>query len=156
MSSALYPRANEILIKHAIELLFKKKVVDVNTCRLYRQEKARTASADFGRKELSKKAIVTLRRRRRNRVSSSSIIALRNFRPLTPALRFKSLPMFQEVTKSQSKPVKSLTEPKKRSGGRNNNGRLTSRHIGGGHEQKYRKVDFKRRKHDIVAKVIGD
>ena len=39
-------------------------------------------------------------------------MALRNFRPLTPALRFKSLPMFKEVTKSQSRPVKSLTEPK--------------------------------------------
>jgi large subunit ribosomal protein L2 len=82
-------------------------------------------------------------------------MALRNFRPLTPALRFKSLPMFQEVTKSQSKPVKSLTEPKKRSGGRNNNGRLTSRHIGGGHKQKYRKVDFKRKKRDIVADVLA-
>ena len=63
--------------------------------------------------------------------------------------------MFQEVTKSQSKPVKSLTEPKKRSGGRNNNGRLTSRHIGGGHKQKYRKIDFKRRKRGIVAEVMA-
>ena len=63
--------------------------------------------------------------------------------------------MFQEVTKSQSKPVKSLTEPKKRSGGRNNNGRLTSRHIGGGHKQKYRKVDFKRRKRGIMAEVMA-
>ena len=80
-------------------------------------------------------------------------MALRNFRPLTPTLRFSSLPMFQEVTKS--KPVKSLTEPKKRSGGRNNNGRLTSRHIGGGHKQKYRKVDFKRRKRDIAADVMA-
>jgi large subunit ribosomal protein L2 len=69
-------------------------------------------------------------------------MALRNFRPLTPTLRFKSLPTFQEVTKSRSKPVKSLTEPKKRSGGRNNHGRLTSRHIGGGHKQKYRKIDL--------------
>src|SRR5450432_4196232 len=82
-------------------------------------------------------------------------MALRTFRPLTPSLRFTSLPMFQEVTKSQSKPVKSLTEPKKRSGGRNNNGRLTSRHIGGGHKQKYRKVDFKRRKHGVAAEVVG-
>jgi large subunit ribosomal protein L2 len=48
-----------------------------------------------------------------------------------------------------------LFEPKKRSGGRNNNGRLTSRHIGGGHKQKYRKVDFKRRKHGVAAEVIG-
>ncbi len=80
-------------------------------------------------------------------------MALKTFRPLTPALRFKSLPAFTEITKST--PHKSLIEVKKRSGGRNNNGRLTSRHIGGGHKQKYRKVDFKRRKHGIAADVVG-
>ena len=80
-------------------------------------------------------------------------MALRNFRPLTPTLRFKSLPAFAEITKS--KPVKGLTEPKRKTGGRNNNGRLTSRHIGGGHKQKYRKVDFKRRKRGMMAEVIG-
>jgi len=80
-------------------------------------------------------------------------MALKTFRPLTPALRFKSLPAFTEITKST--PHKSLIEVKKRSGGRNNNGRLTSRHIGGGHKQKYRRVDFKRRKHGIAAEVIG-
>src|SRR3954469_24912377 len=80
-------------------------------------------------------------------------MALKNFRPLTPVLRFKQLPAFDEITRS--KPHKGLTEVKKRSGGRNNNGRLTSRHIGGGHKQKYRKVDFKRRKHGVAAEVIG-
>jgi large subunit ribosomal protein L2 len=80
-------------------------------------------------------------------------MALKSFRPLTPALRFKSLPAFTEITKST--PHKSLIEVKKRSGGRNNNGRLTARHIGGGHKQKYRKVDFKRRKHGVAAEVIG-
>ena len=80
-------------------------------------------------------------------------MALKNFRPLTPALRFKSLPAFEEITKST--PHKSLLEPKKRSGGRNAHGRLTSRHIGGGHKQKYRRVDFKRRKHGVSAEVIG-
>ena len=81
-------------------------------------------------------------------------MALRNFRPLTPTLRFTSLPAFQELTK-KTKPTKRLLEPKKRSGGRNNSGRLTSRHIGGGHKQKYRKVDFKRRKRGIAAKVTA-
>src|SRR5258708_5712522 len=80
-------------------------------------------------------------------------MALKTFRPLTPVLRFKSLPAFEELTKW--KPEKSLVEPKKRSGGRNNRGRLTSRHIGGGHKQKYRKIDFKRRKRDVAAEVIG-
>jgi large subunit ribosomal protein L2 len=80
-------------------------------------------------------------------------MALKSFRPLTPPQRFKSLPAFEELTKWT--PHKSLVEVKKRSGGRNNNGRMTARHIGGGHKQKYRKVDFKRRKHDIAAEVVG-
>src|SRR5712675_411682 len=80
-------------------------------------------------------------------------MALKSFRPLTPALRFKSLPAFEEITKS--KPHKALLEVKKRSGGRNAHGRLTSRHIGGGHKQKYRAVDFKRRKRDVAAEVVG-
>src|SRR5437016_6622833 len=80
-------------------------------------------------------------------------MALKQFRPLTPTLRFKSLPGFDEITKWR--PERSLVEPKKKSGGRNSYGRLTSRHIGGGHKQKYRKVDFKRRKYGVAAEVIG-
>src|SRR5712692_5686774 len=80
-------------------------------------------------------------------------MALKSFPPLTPALRFKSLPAFAEITKA--KPHKSLVEVKKRTAGRNNNGRMTARHIGGGHKQKYRKVDFKRRKRGIAAEVVG-
>ena len=80
---------------------------------------------------------------------------LRSFRPLTPTLRFKTLPAFSAVTKKKSAPVKALTEPKKRTGGRNNRGRLTSRHIGGGHKQKYRKIDFKRRKRGMLADVVA-
>src|SRR5436853_7912737 len=80
-------------------------------------------------------------------------MALKEFRPLTPTLRFKSLPTFDEITKWR--PERRLVEPKKKTGGRNVFGRLTSRHIGGGHKQKYRKVDFKRRKHGVPAEVIG-
>jgi large subunit ribosomal protein L2 len=80
-------------------------------------------------------------------------MALKTFRPLTPTQRFKSLPAFDEITKST--PEKSLLSTIKKTGGRNNRGRLTSRHIGGGHKQKYRLIDFKRRKVDIVAEVIG-
>lgn len=80
-------------------------------------------------------------------------MALKTHRPLTPAARFKALPAFDEITKSR--PEKALVETKKRTGGRNNRGRLTMRHVGGGHKQKYRIVDFKRRKRDIEAKVIG-
>src|SRR5438874_8128377 len=80
-------------------------------------------------------------------------MALKEFRPLTPTLRFKSLPGFDEITKWR--PERTLLEPKRKSGGRNNHGRLTSRHIGGGHKQKYRKVDFKRRKRGVPAEVVG-
>src|SRR6478752_2735731 len=80
-------------------------------------------------------------------------MALKNFRPLTPTQRFKQTPGFDEITKDR--PEKSLLEPKKRTGGRNNHGRLTSRHIGGGHKQKYRIIDFKRRKHGVAAEVMG-
>jgi large subunit ribosomal protein L2 len=78
-------------------------------------------------------------------------MALKNFRPLTPAQRFKQTPAFGEITKDQ--PEKSLVEPLKRTGGRNNNGRLTSRHIGGGHKRKYRIIDFKRKLRDGQATV---
>jgi large subunit ribosomal protein L2 len=80
-------------------------------------------------------------------------MALKTFRPLTPSARFKILPAFDDVTKA--KPERSLTEPKKRSGGRNNQGRISTRHIGGGHKQRYRIIDFKRSKRGIEAEVVG-
>jgi large subunit ribosomal protein L2 len=80
-------------------------------------------------------------------------MALKTFRPFTPANRYKALPAFDEITKS--KPEKSLVETKKKTGGRNSYGRITTRHIGGGHKQKYRIIDFKRTKRDVVAEVVG-
>lgn len=79
-------------------------------------------------------------------------MGLKSFRPFTPANRFKLLPDFKEITKKA--PEKSLLAPKKRTGGRNNNGRITCRHIGGGHKQMYRLVDFKRKK-EGAAQVIA-
>jgi large subunit ribosomal protein L2 len=80
-------------------------------------------------------------------------MALKTFRPLTPASRFKALPDFAEITKD--KPEKALLETLKKSGGRNNNGRITLRHRGGGHKRKYRIIDFKRSKRDVIAEVIA-
>ncbi len=80
-------------------------------------------------------------------------MALKTFRPLTPASRFKELPDFAEITKD--KPEKKLTTALKKSGGRNNNGRMTMRHRGGGHKRKYRIIDFKRSKRDVVAEVLS-
>lgn len=80
-------------------------------------------------------------------------MAIKTFRPLTPTSRFKALPAFDEVTKG--KPERSLVVTRKKTGGRNNNGRLTCRHIGGGHKQKVRIVDFRRRgKSDAVVAGI--
>src|SRR6202008_1647005 len=78
-------------------------------------------------------------------------MALKNFRPLTPTQRFKQTPAYDEITKAR--PERSLVEPLKKTGGRNNRGRLTSRHIGGGHKQKYRVIDFKRRLRGVEATV---
>ena len=78
---------------------------------------------------------------------------MKTFKPVTPSNRYKVWNTFEEITKST--PEKSLLRVKKRSGGRNNQGRITSRHIGGGHKKKYRLVDFKRRKFDVEAVVLG-
>ena len=80
-------------------------------------------------------------------------MALKTFRPLTPSSRFKALPDFSEITKDR--PEKSLVTTLKKTGGRNNNGRMTMRHRGGGHKQKYRLVDFKRRKRGVFADVLA-
>ena len=78
-------------------------------------------------------------------------MALKTYRPTTPSLR--QLVLVDRGTLWKGAPIKMLTEGKTKTGGRNNFGRITTRHIGGGHKQAYRKVDFKRAKHDITAKV---
>lgn len=78
-------------------------------------------------------------------------MSLKSFKPVTPSNRYKVWSSFEEIT--TSKPEKSLLEPLKKSGGRNNNGRITTRHIGGGHKRQYRLIDFKRSKQDIPATV---
>ncbi|MGB0775480.1 MAG: 50S ribosomal protein L2, partial [Akkermansiaceae bacterium] len=76
---------------------------------------------------------------------------LKTFKPVTPSNRYKEWPSYEEITKTT--PEKSLTRPLKKSGGRNNQGRITCRHKGGGHKRKYRLVDFNRRKTDVSATV---
>src|SRR5438874_8091218 len=80
-------------------------------------------------------------------------MALRKFKPTSPGRRFMTVSTFEEVTKS--KPEKSLTEPVKKTGGRNNYGRVTTRHQGGGHKRRYRVIDFKRTKDGVPAKVAA-
>lgn len=76
-------------------------------------------------------------------------MSLKSFKPTTPSNRYKVLPSFDEITKST--PEKSLLEPLRKSGGRNNNGRITTRHIGGGHKRHYRLVDFRRNRHESAT-----
>ena len=80
-------------------------------------------------------------------------MAVKTFRPLTPSTRYVTMASFDEITKT--KPEKSLVEIRKKTGGRNHYGRVTSRGIGGGHKQKHRIVDFKRNKHGMEANVIA-
>jgi large subunit ribosomal protein L2 len=80
-------------------------------------------------------------------------MALRKYKPTTPGRRFMTVSSFEEITKS--KPEKSLTESVKKKGGRNNAGRITTRHKGGGHKRRYRVIDFKRTKDGVPAKVAG-
>lgn len=80
-------------------------------------------------------------------------MALKTFKPNTPSNRYKEWSSFDDITKSE--PEKSLTVALRRSGGRNNTGRITTRHIGGGAQRRYRLVDFKRARHNEAAKVIG-
>ncbi len=78
-------------------------------------------------------------------------MAVKKLRPTTPGQRFRVAPAFDEITKST--PEKALLSTKKRTGGRNNQGRMTMRYLGGGHKKRYRIIDFKRTKRDVPATV---
>ncbi len=80
-------------------------------------------------------------------------MAVKKRKPTSAGRRFQTVSDFSEITKSE--PEKSLLAKKSSTGGRNVNGRVTSRHRGGGHKQKYRVIDFRRTKDGIPAKVAG-
>ena len=82
-----------------------------------------------------------------------SLMAIKKHKPTSPGRRFATWLQHEAVTKTE--PEKSLTEGLKKSGGRNAHGRVTSRHRGGGAKRKYRKIDFKRRKDGVPAKVAA-
>src|SRR5215213_5781284 len=78
---------------------------------------------------------------------------IRKYKPTSPGRRQMSVSTFDEITKKE--PEKALIEPLKRNAGRNNRGRITTRHQGGGHKRHYRLVDFKRNKTGIPARVAA-
>jgi large subunit ribosomal protein L2 len=80
-------------------------------------------------------------------------MGIREFKPTSAGRRFMSGLTFEEITKK--KPEKALLSPIKKTGGRNSSGKITTRHIGGGHKRRYRTVDFKRDKFEIPGKIFG-
>lgn len=78
-------------------------------------------------------------------------MSVRKLKPITPGQRFRVVNMFDTIT--TDKPEKNLLAPKKRSGGRNNRGKMTMRYMGGGHKKRYRIIDFKRDKNGVPATV---
>jgi len=82
-------------------------------------------------------------------------MAIRQYKPVTPGRRQGSVSDFAEITDRKRKPEKSLLLPKKKTGGRNNQGVTCTRFRGGGHKQKYRIIDFKRNRDGIAATVIS-
>jgi len=80
-------------------------------------------------------------------------MAVKKFKPTTPSRRYMTVSSFDEITKTE--PEKSLLAPLKKSGGRNSNGRITTRHRGGGHKRRYRIIDFRRNKDGVPAKVAS-
>ena len=82
-------------------------------------------------------------------------MGIKTFKPTSKGVRFKTANDFKDVTSKSSNPVKALTGSKSRKNGRNNHGRITVRHMGGGHKRRYRDIDFKRNKDGIIARVTG-
>jgi large subunit ribosomal protein L2 len=80
-------------------------------------------------------------------------MAIKRYQPTSAGRRFMTVSAFEEITRGE--PEKSLVRPLKKTGGRNNRGRVTSRHIGGGHKRRYRLIDFRRDKRGIPAKVTS-
>jgi large subunit ribosomal protein L2 len=82
-------------------------------------------------------------------------MGIRQYKPVTPGRRQGTVSDFAEITDRKKKPEKSLLEPKPKKGGRNNQGIVCTRFRGGGHKKMYRIIDFKRKKDDLTATVVG-
>ena len=80
-------------------------------------------------------------------------MGIRQFKPVTKSTRFRSVSDFADITTTT--PEKSLLEPIKKSGGRDNHGHISMRRIGGGHKRQYRIIDFKRNKHGVAGTVTS-
>ena len=152
------PDANKTEIKIAVEKVFNVKVTSVNT--INRQGKTRRTRFGTGKRANTKRAIVSLAEGHRIDIFGGGLtglerktdMAIRKYKPTTPGRRGSSVADFVEITRTT--PEKSLTRPLPKKGGRNNQGRITTRHQGGGHKRAYRIIDFRRYDKDgVPAKV---
>ena len=145
--------AHKTQIRQAVEQLFDVSVVNVNIVMVQAEaEAARRHEGHALRLEEGNRPAQAGRLDRDLR-RSAAVMPIRRYKPTSPGRRFMSVSTFEEVTKTT--PERSLLEPVTKKGGRNNNGRITTRHQGGGHKRRYRVIDFKRLKDDVPAKVAA-
>ena len=152
-SFRIHPDAHKTQVRQAVEELFNVKVLRVNVCMVQSKPKRRGLyrGTQAGLEEGDRAA--QARRLDRDLRGGPRLMPVRRYKPTSPGRRFMTVSTFEEVTKS--KPEKALTEKLTKKGGRNNNGRITTRHQGGGHKRRYRVIDFKRRKDGVPAKVAA-
>ena len=146
--------AHKTQVRQAVEQLFGVKVDSVRMIKVPAKPKRRGVFK--GVRPGWKKAVVQLHEGETDRDlrgGSGLVMAVKKYKPTSPGRRFMAVSSFEEITKKA--PEKSLTEPLKKTGGRNNNGRITTRHQGGGHKRQYRVIDFKRVKDGVPAKVAA-
>ena len=146
--------ANKHQIKAAVESVFGVTVEDVRTAIMRGKNKRfgrYYGSVQTGRRRTSsfQKATPSTSTNRSKELNNGN----KKFNPTTPSRRFMSTSDFAEVT--ADRPEKSLVKASKRTGGRNNRGRITSRHRGGGHKKRYRVIDFKRDKAGVPGRVAS-
>ncbi len=141
----VHPEANKTQIKIAVEKVFSVKVTDVNT--LNRQGKRKRTRYGYGTAQEHQARHRDLRDGDRidmfGQIGELRLtMAIRKYKPTTPGRRGSSVSDFAEITRDA--PEKSLVRPLHNKGGRNNTGRVTTRHQGGGHKRAYRVIDFRR------------
>ena len=154
----VHPKANKLQIRQAVESIFSVKVESVRTIKV--PSKPKRQGMYLGRRAGWKKAYVTLQAGDSIEFAEKHLAKLlsrwpfKKFRPTTPTLRYKTVNSFADLTRS--KPEKSLlASAVGKSGGRNNQGRLTMRRRGGGHKRRYRVIDFKRAKIGVPGRVAA-
>ena len=140
-SFRIHPDAHKTQVRQAVEELFNVKVLRVNVSKVQSKPKRRGQQGAQARLEEGDRAAAAGRFDRDLR-GGARLMPVRRYKPTSPGRRFMTVSTFEEITKS--KPEKGLTEKLTKKGGRNNNGRITTRHQGGGHKRQYRVIDFKR------------